>query len=602
MYKKSLLPILFGLFTIIFVASCDKDFNEIGTDIVGDDHFGFDVDTSAIVKAYNQKTGPIASNNLPVNALGFYNNPAFGETEANFVTQVTIPTTSLSPEFNNTNPDDYEHLPKIDSVVLDIPYFKKLLKTDDSGKKHTYRLDSIYGAKVDTISPAKFTLNVYQSGYFLRNLDPNASLSEIQAYYTDEKSTFDSHIIPGPNGRLNDTIYSKENDNFWFDPREHALKTLDDDGNVTDPTRTAPSMRLHLNRDFFYNKIFNAPAGALDSDTSFKNYFRGLYFKVSNPGSNKNMALMNFAGGTITIYYKEDKAIVDDPHTTEVESGFERTSKTYGLNLTGNCVNLRDYTNENANYVAAINSTSEASRLYLKGGEGSMAIIDLFSTTDVKGYTDNPNYNENLPINTTTNPKYLLVNSPNGVSDQIDDIKFNGWLINEANLTFYIDKPAMSDVKSVEPNRILLYDLTNKKPLVDYNFDQSANSVYPKYNKPTFAGFLVDRNGLVVKQIKDNNGDITSKGTKYKVRITNHLRNMIINDSTNVRLGLSVTEDIRNVELAKLRTPNSNSKTAPKMSVASPTGTVLYGTNNTTGQDYKYRLKLEIYYTKPNQD
>jgi hypothetical protein len=61
MYKKSFLrPILIvGLITIIF-ASCDKDFNQLGTDIVGDDNFGFDVDSTLTVEAYNQKLGPIA--------------------------------------------------------------------------------------------------------------------------------------------------------------------------------------------------------------------------------------------------------------------------------------------------------------------------------------------------------------------------------------------------------------------------------------------------------------------------------------------------------------------------------------------------------------
>ena len=74
MYQKSFLrPILIvGLIIIIF-ASCDKDFNEIGTDIVGDDHFGFDIDSLSTVKAYNQKLGPIASNNLPINpSLSLY--------------------------------------------------------------------------------------------------------------------------------------------------------------------------------------------------------------------------------------------------------------------------------------------------------------------------------------------------------------------------------------------------------------------------------------------------------------------------------------------------------------------------------------------------
>jgi hypothetical protein len=143
MYKKSFLrPILIvGLITIIF-ASCDKDFNELGTDIVGDDHFGFDVDSTLTVKAYNQKLGPIASNNLPINSLGFYSNPAFGTTQANFVTQVELST--LNPVFNNTDTELYEELPVIDSVILDVPYFKTL-KSTNSENISTYRLDSIFG-------------------------------------------------------------------------------------------------------------------------------------------------------------------------------------------------------------------------------------------------------------------------------------------------------------------------------------------------------------------------------------------------------------------------------------------------------------------------
>jgi hypothetical protein len=42
MFKKTYVPkILFGLFVLTLFAACDKDFNELGTDIVGDDHFGF---------------------------------------------------------------------------------------------------------------------------------------------------------------------------------------------------------------------------------------------------------------------------------------------------------------------------------------------------------------------------------------------------------------------------------------------------------------------------------------------------------------------------------------------------------------------------------
>lgn len=605
MYNKTLIrPLLIvGLITILF-ASCDKDFNELGTDIVGDNHFGFEVDSTFSVKAYNQKLGPIASNNLPINPLGFYSNPAFGTTQANFVTQVELST--ASPVFNNTNTELYEDLPTIDSVILDVPYFKTL-KTTNTDQTKEYKLDSIYGESVGSAN-SKFKLSVYQSNYYLRDLDPEQSLAEQQLFYTDQNDLIDNNKIPvllnnapltdpasGSEGTHN--ADGRENEQFYFDKKEHKLTTYESDGVTKKYTRFVPSMRLHLRTDVFYDKILNAPTGQLSSNALFKNYFRGIYFKVEN-GNPGNMAMINFKAGKITIYYKEDKITPDNATTTTVnEYKLERVSKSFPLNFSGNTISLLQNSNENVDYLNAANSSQEASRLYVKGGQGAMAVIDLFGSTDLKGYVKNDSFNENLPIS-STNPKYILT-GPNGISDEIDDIKYNGWLINEANLTFFVDKAAMSNFspatpenQPIEPGRLFLYDLTNKKVLVDYNFDFTTNSSNPKYGK-----FIHD--GIV--QTQDINDGRGKRGKKVRVRITNYVRNLIKNDSTNVRLGLSVTENINNVGLSKLRTANSNFSSAPTMSVLNPLGTILYGTGTTSSNLPEGRkLKLKIYYTKPN--
>ena len=49
-----MLALFLGITTLILTA-CDKDFNELGSDIVDDDNFGFNVDSTQTVKAYNQK-------------------------------------------------------------------------------------------------------------------------------------------------------------------------------------------------------------------------------------------------------------------------------------------------------------------------------------------------------------------------------------------------------------------------------------------------------------------------------------------------------------------------------------------------------------------
>jgi hypothetical protein len=555
MSKKSFLRsiLIVGLITIVF-AACDKDFNELGTDIVGDDHFGFDVDSTLTVKAYNQKLGPIASNNLPINPLGFYYNPAFGTTKANFVTQVEMAT--ISPTFNNTDPEEYGENPTIlDSVVLDIPYFNTLTDIDANGLK-TYELDSIYG-----VDESKFKLSVYQSNYFLRDLDPDQSLGESQLFYTDKDAEIDNNKIPV---LLNDLPTSDprntdghENSQFYFDKREHKTTAPNETAGGDDViTRSQPSMRLHLNKTVFSNLILTAPSGQLANNSVFKNYFRGLYFKVEN-GNPGNMANINFRGGKITLYYNEDKKVTD----AEGVVTYPRVNKSFTLNLTGNTVSLLDNSNETTDYLTATNNTTdEASKLYLKGGQGSMAVIDIFGPD-----ADN-----------------------NGTADEVENIIANGWLINEANLTFYVDKNAMSDSRTIEPNRIFLYDLTNKKVLVDYTFDFTSNSINPKFNKSIFGG-------IIQKE------DLTNgRGTKYIIRITNHVRNLIKNDSTNVRLGLSITESINNVGLSKLKTANSYSTSAPTMSVASPLGTILYGSSPAPAVPDDKRLKLKIYYTKPD--
>jgi hypothetical protein len=629
MNKKSFLqPFLLAVIAVLF-ASCDKDFNEIGTNIIGDDHFSFEKNTDVSIKAFNQKIGAVASNNLPINPLGFYQNPAFGTTQANFVTQVEL--SAINPKFNNTDPLEYDILPTVlDSVIMEVPYFKTFIKKED--KVSTFRLDSIYGAtpydQTASTSNSKFRLSVYQSNYYLRDLDPGQSLSQLQDFYTDENTTIDNNKIPV---LLNDLPPSDprntdghENSAFYFDKREHRTSVLDDN-NEPVYTRSVPSMRLHLNNAVFANLILNAPSGKLADNATFKNYFRGLYFKVEN-GAPGNMAMLNFKGGKITLYYNEDKK-----KTVGTTVTFERVNKTLALNMTGNCISLLQNSNESVDYLNAANSSSEASKLYLKGGEGSVAIIDLFgdpadSNYDnyryvVKKNVDGKPIDENdviIPLDINGNPTtgnyfiYTKTNSPNGISDELDDLRYplinsnpgqiyhsikNRWMINDANLVFYIAKTDMSAASTIEPGRIYLYDLTNKKALFDYSFDFTTSPLFPKFNKGIFGGILLDDTGKILKQ-KNDNGVFVNKGTKYKIRITNHIRNLIKNDSTNVRLGVSVTENIANIGFSKLRNSNSNFNSVPSMSVLSPLGTILYGTHPSVPENEK--LKLEIYYTKPN--
>ena len=545
MHNNSFFKSFLLLVSILLFVSCDKDYNEIGNALIGENHFDLAKYTSSVV-AYNEKITPIQSENLPVNAIGIYDNPAFGKTTANFATQLTL--ASVDPEIGAN--------PEIDSVYIEVPYFVDAAQTKPiTTGGNTYVLDSIYGEP-----KAKIKLSVFESGLYMRDKDPVGGLQEDQKYFTNQNTDFDNLKV---GARLNDDPNSSQNDAFFFDPAQRNLTTTDATGKKTNGY-SAPAMRLKLNSTFFKNKIIKAPSGKLATNDVFKEYFRGLYFKVEQSGTDAgSLAMINFSKGTITIKYTEDLA------STTTGGLPTRVSKSIVLNLSGNTVSLLEKSNPNSVYETAINSPNRAlgdDKLYLKGGEGSLAVLKLFGP-DLFGEDGK-------------------TGSPNGVADELDIIRKSGWLINQANLVFYIDANTMAN--SYEPERIYLYDFNNSRPIIDYYLDGTSNAI-PKKSKLVFGGNI--------------NKDATSKrGLNYKISITNHIRSLVKHaDSTNVKLGIVVTEEISIANSSKLRTANAFLSQAPKASVMDPLGTVLYGGKSTSTNPLEdKRVKLEIYYTKPN--
>jgi hypothetical protein len=183
---------------------------------------------------------------------------------------------------------------------------------------------------------------------------------------------------------------------------------------------------------------------------------------------------------------------------------------------------------------------------------------------------------------------------------ELNLIRTKGWLINEAYLELYIDKTAMAGANQLEAERLYLFDATNQKALVDYTFDATTNS-NTKYNKLIFGGIIE----------RDNTAD--KKGIKYKIRITQHINNLInstdANLNKNVRLGLTVTENINYSNSYYYKNPlslnnpimgtNDVVEYFPVASIMEQQGVVLHGTNPST-EDASKKLKLVIHYTKPN--
>lgn len=541
MLKNSFFKTIPFLLFIVLFNSCDKEFNLIGEDLIGNNSFDILKEEYPVI-TYNQKIGPIQSNNFEINPLGIYDNPSFGMTTANFNTQVAL--TVAAPTFDATA--------TVKSVVLTVPYFFDKTKTvvDNATGKSTYVLDSIYGP-----DKAKMKLSVYESGYYMADLDPTTQFSEPQKFFNDQYTEFFSNKILLSNAPyyLNDDADKSQNEEFFFDPAEHETTVTNADLTVT-IKRTGPGMQLNLNKAFFQQKIIKATASNLASNDAFKKYFKGIFFNIESiGGAPGNMAMLNFKSGKITITYTEtiDSKAVD---------------KTMTIDFTGNRVSLLSQSNSNVNYDnATIDDEIADPNLYLKGGEGSLSIIKLFG--DVDNYGDDG-----------------VSGTPNTVPDKLDIIRSNKYLINEASLVFYLNTAAMGT--SYVPQRIYLYDYTNYQVLSDY-YETTVVSSNTKYNKYIFGG-------LLTKGTTENGGN-----SFYKFRITNHVRNLVNNkDSTNVKIGLVVTEDISKSAFYALKDKNGKPLFAPMASVMNPLGVILYGSNLPV--EDKKRAKFEIYYTKPN--
>lgn len=601
---KKKIAVLFLVFSMVFI-SCDQDFNTIGSDLVGDEHFDFDTYNVGL-KAYSVRTGEVQTNNLPINPLGFYNNPFFGETKANFVTDLVLKT--ANPSFGTAV--------QVDDVTLYIPYFSTL-KTSNADGSNVYSLDSIYGANKES----KMKLSVYENGYSLSSFEgPNQDIGS--KYYSDMDNVIDAQkrgadasgnsiSVTSGGTRLNNSSNVAENDEFFFNKSEiviYKTKLNTVSGNIefvdandaftTDPTkyvvkeRLSPGIYLHLNKDFFKKKIIESASGNLFNNNEFRQYFKGLYFQMEQiAGEEGAMAMLNFNIAKLNVEYHSIDTGATVPTTKTFLMGL-------GTNSSGNTVSLQDFAytdTPTGNYNSGLSDPANTfgsptfgqnDRLYVKGGKGSVVYMDVFGDTDVKGIVDG-----------------VFVPGANQVPDELEELKLKGWLINDAYLEFYIDRTAMAGANQVEAERLYLFDATNQKPLADYFFDTSTSS-NSKRNKLIHGGIIV----------RDDTG--SEKGVKYKIRITQHINNLInssnVNVNKNVKLGLCVTENIGLTGNFYYKSPitfgsGPSIDYFPIASIIAQQGTVLHGTESaatyiepSTGKVVSQKLKLTIHFTKPN--
>lgn len=484
----------------IFFFSCDKEFEGVGSGIIGNDQYDTDRFYATVKVVDNILTEAVETSNLPVNTLGVYNDPLVGITNNSFVTQLELATEN--PTIGNN--------PVIKEVILSVPYFSTFqsYNADNIG---VYRLDSIYGT-------SKVKLSVYESGYYMR--DFASEIQQVQAIYSDEENKIISNLI---NYRLNNSDNVAENDEFYPSNLEKIIYAED---GKTIVERLTPRMYLHLDKNYFEHKILKASPEKLLNNNIFKEYIRGLFFKIEPiDGLAENNGLMmklDFSKAQIKITYEVDGATATDA----------KVSKELYLNLKG----------QTANFFNQPDVQKIQDKIILKGGKGAFAKLQLFT------------------------------------DDELNMLRSKEMLINEANLVFFVDQDKMANV-AIEPNRLFVYDVDNHLVLKDYSTDLTT-ALNTKFNKTIFDGKLQKNS--------------SKKGTKYRIRITKHLQDVINKDSTNVKLGLALTENINLVSFAKNKSQSVN---VLKTSTMSPFGTVLHASET----DSDKKIQLEIFYSTPKK-
>ena len=256
---------------------------------------------------------------------------------------------------------------------------------------------------------------------------------------------------------------------------------------------------------------------------------------------------------TITYSYLAYDSELGEAEEREGTFTLSLLTGTTAAGFSGNAVNTFVNDAYPQEVLDSLNTNTNAPRIFLKGGAGITTEIELFEQ-------DN---GENI----------------------LEEIRANNWIINEANLVFYVDRSFQGmGMEPAEPPRLYLYNSESNGPLYNANTEPQVSSANPLAIYPNYDGVLVEENGL---------------GVKYTVRITDHINNLVVRDSVNSTLGLTLTTNIQITSVTNAILANGEEEEIPVTSNLTPLGTVLFGSNiPESDPNYDKRLRLEISYTR----
>ena len=596
---------LVSISVMLITVCCNQDFIPVGDMMLSDLNLSTKREIAPAF-TFQEKLDKVQTNGLPLVQLGTINHPVFGKAEASFATQLSI---GNNPFFGDhrqrfeeeENPSDINLIPeneKVTSVVLEIPFFYNQNDADNDGvidsfdtdpqdpqsnsdsdelsdlvefqsglnplnpdsdgdgildhadddnsgydaDNKVYDIDSIYGNR-----NASFDLKIYELNYFLNALDPSTNFETTQAYYSSQD--FYEQGFVGE--QLLDQRITLNFEELRFNYKEDDPETPDVDETTKIETRLSPRIRVPLNTDFFQKNLIDLEdEDVLRNDAAFREMLRGIIIRAENFSEDLYM-LLDINNANITVFYEYDDYNTNGTPQDITDDSILKSEKEFVISLNG----IRVNTLKNSLFDAAVEQRIEASksnqptdRLYIQSGS-LYGKIRLFSSE---------NQDENSLIN---------------------NLRTKNWLLNEANLSFYID-PNTNFPQDLIALRLYLYKFNTGEALLDYQNDGSVSNFGVNSNKKIFGGTL--------------EYDDFGKPFRYKFNLTSHISNIIRNDSLNVDLGLVVTANINDPSLVKGVNPSLTKDIFfPLSATLNPLGTLLIGSHpETTLEDKKVKLEL----------
>ena len=400
--KSTYVVALILVFTAVI--SCEEDFTDIGSSIIGNTKFS----TNSIVVDVEMANSPITkvkSDNLSAEPgqylLGVHARDEYEKIEASIVSQLLISTGFQVIDDANVYDSDTIVVTTIDTVFLRLPY-QATLNDESTG----YDLDSIIGDQSKA-----FNLNVYETSTYLSGLNPTDP-SKINSYNSNdvfEKTgselnvTKDFQFSP----TLTDSIVVKR----WLSNGELATQDTITYTSSTTSTIPLPFAVIPLKEDkikeLFLDKY---ESSEFDSQSAFNNYFRGVILEAT--GDEGSLVSLNFNSTikpSIEVYYTN----------TVVTGGviIDTIQKNDSFLLSG----IRTSTYKMEDKVYPVNED-----VILQGAAGSEATINIFGAD----------------------------NNGDGLADEIEELRAKKLLINDASLTVYINQSADT---TATPYRLFLY-------------------------------------------------------------------------------------------------------------------------------------------------